>query len=350
MTLDQSTVSQDARPIVCAGRTALSVVIPCFNEEEGLGELLDRTRAAAAARFPERFEIILIDDGSTDNSWERMRAAARADARIRLIRLSRNHGHQLALTAGLSIASGDLVFVIDADLQDPPELLAAMVDRMQADQADVVFGVRRQREGETYFKKFSASLFYRLLSRHSEIDLPLDAGDFRLMTARVARALCAMPEQERFIRGMVSWLGLKQVPFEYDREPRFAGQTKYPLKKMLRLAGDAFMGFSMIPLRFAAQFAGLMFAILLGVTGYALFSWIAFDTVSGWTSLMVLVAFTSAVQFLLLAVIGEYIGRTYLGQKRRPLFVVDEVVGVDPVHVDRVRQARSGLSDGGLWL
>ncbi|MEO0981174.1 MAG: glycosyltransferase family 2 protein [Pseudomonadota bacterium] len=326
---------------------ALSVVVPCFNEEENLKALLDRTRAAAEASFGEDYEIVLVDDGSNDRTWPMIEEAAEASAQIIAIKLSRNHGHQIALTSGLALARGEVILVIDADLQDPPELLADMLATMRAEGADVVYGKRKTRKGETWFKKASASLFYRLLARNAEIQLPLDAGDFRLMTRRVAQALVAMPEGDRFVRGMVSWIGLKQVAFEYTRDERHAGETKYPLRKMLRLAAHAFMGFSMLPLRFAARFAAIMFFFMIAFMIYALASWLLFETVSGWTSLMIMFAFSSAMQFLVLSVLGEYVGRTYLASKGRPLFIVDQVAGAPLARVDEARQS---ARNPGVWL
>lgn len=333
-----------------SGSPKISVVIPCYNEVEGFAQLISRTTAATRAVFGDDFEIVVIDDGSSDGTWQLMQQHAADNPNIACIKLARNHGHQLALTAGLTFARGDLVFVIDADLQDPPELLGPMIELMKAEQADVVFGVRRKRKGETIFKKLSASLFYRTLAQNADINIPLDAGDFRLMTRRVSKTLAQMPERDRFIRGMVAWIGLKQVPFEYDRDERFAGETKYPLKKMLRLAGDAFMGFSMLPLRFAAQFSAVMFIILLAVVVYALISWFFFETLSGWTSLMILVSFSSAVQFLVLGIMGEYIGRSYLTLKQRPMFIVDRVEGAGADRAALLPGINNSRETEGLWM
>lgn len=328
----------------------ISVVVPCYNELAGLPMLIERTSTATHAVVGDSYEIVLIDDGSSDGTWPLMQQFAATSPNIVAIKLARNHGHQLALTAGLTFARGDLVFVIDADLQDPPELLKPMLEVMEAEQADVVFGVRRKRKGETIFKKMSASLFYRTLAQNADIKIPLDAGDFRLMTRRVSKTLTQMPERDRFIRGMVAWIGLKQVPFEYDRDERFAGETKYPLKKMLRLAGDAFMGFSMLPLRFAAQFSAVMFLLLLAILVYALISWFFFETLSGWTSLMILVSFSSAMQFLVLGIMGEYIGRSYLSIKQRPLFIVDRVEGAAAKRASDLRSRSSDREPEGLWI
>lgn len=305
----------------------LSIIAPCYNEAEGINELLDRTHAAAEKVFPNAYEVILIDDGSSDDTWELIDLAAKARPGTYGIKLSRNYGHQLALSSGLAYARGQLIFVIDADLQDPPELLSAMVAKMNEVGADVVYGKRASRKGESMFKKVSASTFYKILAQNTDVDIPTDTGDFRLMTRRVADILSDMPEPDRFVRGMVAWIGFKQVPFYYDRDVRFAGSTNYPLRKMMKLAAQAFMGFSMLPLRFAGQFAMLMFLIMIVASIYALVSWIFLETVAGWTSIMVLVSFTSAIQLLVLSVLGEYVGRIYMAGKGRPLFIVDKVVG-----------------------
>ena len=236
--------------------TALSIVVPCFNEEACLGALHRRLSDSARAAAGKDYEIVLVNDGSRDGSWPIMRQLAEDDAHVVAVNLSRNHGHQLALTAGLDLSRGDIVMIIDADLQDPPELLGEMIELMNAEGADVVYGVRRSRAGETAFKRATAHGFYRLLSRATEVDIPLDAGDFRLMSRRALAALLAMPEQARFVRGMVAWIGFKQLPFPYDRQERFAGETKYPLRKMLHFAFDALTGFSSAPLKLASH-AGL---------------------------------------------------------------------------------------------
>lgn len=241
------------------------------------------------------------------------------------LNLSRNFGHQLALTAGLELARGERILVLDADLQDPPELLPDMMKLMD-EGADVVYGQRRNREGESLFKLASAEFFYRLLARVTEIDIPLNTGDFRLMSSRVNKALSDMPEKQRFIRGMVAWLGFKQVPLLYDRKERFAGQTKYPLSKMLKFALDAITSFSISPIRISAWFAILFALMSMVFFGYVLISWFMFSTAPGWTSLGALVTLFGAAQFLVLGIIGEYIGRIYIESKNRPLYLIERVV------------------------
>ena len=241
--------------------------------------------------------------------------------------LSRNHGHQLALTAGLDLCRGDAILIIDADLQDPPELLPEMLQAMREQRADVVYGVRKSRAGETAFKRATAHGFYRLLSRATDVDIPLDAGDFRLMSRRALDALLAMPEQARFIRGMVAWIGFRQIPFAYDRQERFAGETKYPFGKMLRFALDALTSFSSAPLKLASH-AGLLLSIgSVLLILYIAYAWLAGQSIQGWTSLMLVVVVLGAVQMFVLALMGEYIGRLYNEAKGRPLYIVQEIAG-----------------------
>jgi len=314
----------------------LSIVVPCFNEEACLSALHERVSSAARNAVGDDYEIVLVNDGSRDGSWPLMRSLAAGDPHLVAVNLSRNHGHQLALTAGLDLSRGDMVLIIDADLQDPPELLPEMIAAMRAEDADVVYGVRRSRSGETAFKRATAHGFYRLLSRATEVEIPLDAGDFRLMSRRALDALLAMPEQARFIRGMVAWIGFKQVPFAYDRQERFAGNTKYPLKKMMRFAFDALTGFSSAPLKLASH-AGLWLSagsVLLIL--YIAYAWATGRSIQGWTSLMLVVVVLGAIQMFALALMGEYIGRLYNEAKRRPLYIVQEVAG------DRRAEAKLG--------
>ncbi len=307
--------------------TALSIVVPCFNEEACLELLHRRLSDAARTSMGEDYEIVLINDGSRDASWSIMQRLSEADPHLVAINLSRNHGHQLALTAGLDLCRGENILIVDADLQDPPELLAPMLETMEREGADVVYGVRRSRAGETRFKKATAAAFYRLLSRATEIDIPLDAGDFRLMSRRALNVLLSMPEQARFIRGMVAWIGFRQVPFPYDRDQRVAGETKYPLSKMLRFAFDALTGFSSAPLKLASH-AGLWlsFGSLLLVL-YIAYAFISGRSIQGWTSLMLVVVVLGAVQMFVLAMLGEYLGRLYSQAKQRPLYIVADMAG-----------------------
>ena len=308
-------------------RPALSVVIPCYNEAACLELLHARVSAAARVAVGEDYEILLINDGSKDDTWPVMQRLAAGDPRLVVVNLSRNHGHQLALTAGLDLCSGAQILIIDADLQDPPELLGDMRAAMRAAGADVVYAVRGSRDGETIFKKATAAAFYRLLDRVTDTAIPLDTGDFRLMSRRALEAFLTMPEQARFIRGMVAWVGFKQIPFPYDRAERHAGETNYPLGKMVRLALDAVTGFSTAPLRFASHLGLALTAASLLLFLYIAVGFFSGSAVAGWTSTMLVVVLLGAFQMFVLGMIGEYLGRLYVESKRRPLYLVADVVG-----------------------
>lgn len=303
----------------------LSVVVPCFNEQESLDELHDRVSAVCHEAVGADHEIVLVNDGSRDQTWLRMLLLAERDPNAVLVNLSRNHGHQRALSAGLSVCRGRRVLILDADLQDPPELLGAMMARMD-DGADVVYGRRIARAGETAFKRVTAALFYRLFRRLVDIEIPLDTGDFRLLNRRTLDLLNRMPEQHRFIRGMVAWVGLRQEALPYHRAARAAGETKYPFSKMLGFALDAITGFSVKPLRLAS-WLGLAAGVGgLVVIVYAFGSWMAGRAVEGWTSLMVVTLVLGSCQLLVAGLMGEYLGRLYMEAKGRPLFVIERVV------------------------
>ena len=305
----------------------LSIVVPCYNEEACLIELHGRLTAAARGVAGNDYEIVLINDGSRDASWAMMQTLSVADPRLVAINLSRNHGHQLALTAGLDLCSGERILIIDADLQDPPELLPEMMAEMDRQKADVVYAVRRARAGETAFKRGTAKLFYRALSKLAEIEIPLDTGDFRLMSRRALDALLSLPEQARFIRGMVAWVGFRQVPIAYDRAERHAGTSKYPLSKMVRFALDAVTGFSTAPLRFASHIGLWLVAASILLLAYIGIAFLSGRTIQGWTSLMFVVVVLGAVQMFVLGMIGEYLGRLFIETKRRPLYIVSDIAG-----------------------
>lgn len=328
---------------------ALSVVIPCYNEEGGIAPLLDRLLPACEASFGRSFEVILIDDGSKDRTWSEILSSAQKHPEIIGLKLSRNYGHQKALSAGLKQVRGHYVFVLDADLQDPPELLPQML-HLSKQGSDVVYGQRRERAGETWFKRKSATWFYQILSKLSDVQIPKDTGDFRLMTRRVVDQLNAMPESHRFIRGMVSWVGFKQEALLYDRDERFVGETHYPLKKMLSFAADALTSFSIVPLRVASIFGALISLLSgFGLIGVGV-SYLLGQTIAGWASLAVLVLFIGGAQLLVLGIIGEYVGRIYSESKQRPLYIVDTVYRSDqrgshnPVAEmhDMIRKAQNG--------
>lgn len=305
---------------------ALSVVVPCYDEEKGIDELHRRISDACKSNVGDNYEIVLVDDGSRDKTWQKMTMLSEFDRHVVSVRLTRNYGHQLALTAGLDICRGGRIFIIDADLQDPPELLGPMLKLMD-EGAHVVYGRRTERRGESAFKRLSARVFYRTLGRLIDIEIPLDTGDFRLISRKALDMLRRMPEQHRFVRGMVAWVGLKQVPFDYARDERYAGATKYPLKKMIALALDAITGFSIRPLKVASHL-GLIFAALAGIgIAYTLYSWLFLSTVTGWTSVMTVVLTLGSIQLFVLWVFGEYLGRVLAEVKHRPLYFIDEIVG-----------------------
>ena len=312
------------------GPVLLSVVVPCFNEEAILRETHRRLVATLEAVPDLDFELVYIDDGSHDATLNVLRELQHADARVRVLALSRNFGQQMAVTAGLQCAAGDAVVVIDADLQDPPEVIPEMLDRWRKG-ADVAYGVRTKRDGETRFKRWTASAFYRLLARLTDISIPLDTGDFRLMDRAVVNAFLAMPERDRFVRGMVAWLGFRQEPVPYRRAARVAGETGWPLRNMLRLATDGLVSFSLLPLRLATWLGLLAAGLALSGIVYALVLRLCTAVwVSGWTSLLIAVLFLGGVQLLMLGLLGEYVGRIYGEVKHRPLYLVEERLGFPP--------------------
>jgi glycosyltransferase involved in cell wall biosynthesis len=312
-------------PPPATGRTPqISLVAPCYNEEAVLPELYQRSTRALREAVGDDYELILINDGSTDATWAMIRDLTERDPHVVGVDLSRNFGHQRALTAGLNLARGAAVFVIDADLQDPPELLGDML-RLLEEGADVVYGQRLSREAESWFKRSSAAIFYRVLARLTDIDIPPDTGDFRLMRRPVVEALLSMPEYHRFVRGMVAWLGFRQVPLRYHREKRFAGVTKYPLRRMLHLAADAITSFSIAPLRISTYFGFLFSGLALLTLFYILGSWWFYNATPGWTSLMLLTAVIGGIQLIAVGIMGEYLGRIYLEVKHRPNFIIREI-------------------------
>lgn len=311
-------------------RPRLSVVIPCFNEEAVLEELHRRLVPVCDAVAGNDFEVVLVDDGSSDKTRQILTRFQAEDPRFIAVLLARNHGHQLALTAGLSIARGARILVLDADLQDPPELLPEMMAKMD-EGFDVVYGQRRRRRGESLFKRTTAAAFYRILNRIIDVPIAIDTGDFRLMSRRVLDILSRMPEQHRFIRGMISWIGMSQAALKYDREERLAGETKYPLKHMIRFALDAVTGFSIVPLRFATWLGFTLAALSVIVSIYVFAGWLAGETVAGWTSMILVLLVIGGVQLFVMGLIGEYIGRLYIQSKGRPLFVIEDILRNEPI-------------------
>ena len=305
----------------------LSVVVPCFDEEAVLAET-HRRLVAALERVPAAgFEIIYVDDGSRDATLDLLRGLQAADARVRVVGLARNFGQGMALTAGMTAAAGDAVVIIDADLQDPPEVIADMLERWRHG-VDVAYGVRADRAGETAFKRWTSKAFARLMARLADISLPLDSGEFRLMDRAVTDAFLAMPERDRYMRGMVAWTGFRQEAVIFHRAARAAGETKYTLKKLFALALDGVLSFSLLPLR-AAIWMGLG-AAGLGLAGvaYALAARVFGGAwVSGTAGLAIAVLLLGGAQLMAVGILGEYLGRVYGEVKRRPLYVVRERLG-----------------------
>lgn len=306
----------------------MSVVVPCYNEEAGVDELYRRIKSVCEVSVGVDYEIVLVNDGSKDMTWQKIKYYAESDEHMVCINLSRNHGHQLALSAGLQYAKGDRVLVLDADLQDPPELLNNMMEIMDGG-VDVVYGKRLRRDGETGFKILSAFVFYRILDYLVDVKIPIDTGDFRLMNRKALDIINSMPEHYRFIRGMVGWIGLKQEPILYERSPRFAGNTKYPISKMIRFAIDAITGFSVRPLRIAT-YSGIIYSVFsMILLLYIIVNYFIGKSVEGWTSLGVIILATGGIQMIVIGIIGEYLGRLYVESKRRPLYIIDEVIRGD---------------------
>jgi dolichol-phosphate mannosyltransferase len=307
----------------------LSIVVPLFNEADNVDELLRRMRNVirGLSVAPAAYEIVLVDDGSRDATLEKLLTAAHDDPHLRVISLSRNFGHQIAATAGLDAARGDAVVLMDGDLQDPPELIDEFLVKFR-EGYDVVYATRRRRHGESRFKLFTAALFYRVIRRLTNVSIPVDTGDFRLMSRRVTAALRDSRERHRFIRGLVSWVGFKQIGIEYDRAERFSGSSKYPVSKMLKFAIDGITAFSEIPLRLATWFGFIVSAVAFVValveigirvfTGYNL---------PGYTSTIFAILFLGGVQLITIGILGEYVGRVYDEIKGRPLYLVAENVG-----------------------
>ncbi|MCL2004252.1 MAG: glycosyltransferase family 2 protein [Oscillospiraceae bacterium] len=305
-----------------------SVIVPLYNEEEVIEECyrrLSETMAGCGGTY----ELIFVNDGSRDRTMELARAIAAKDKCVKIISFSRNFGHQTAITAGMNLAAGAAVVVIDADLQDPPRVILDMIAKWK-EGYEVVYGRRTKRKGETVFKKITAKLFYRTLNALTDVSIPVDTGDFRLLDRKAVEALKSLPERNRYVRGLVSWVGFRQTAVDYVRDERFAGETKYPLRKMLRFAADALTSFSYKPLKLSIFVGGLLsaasFVYLLVVLYLALFTEV---TVAGWASLAAITLFFNGVVLIVLGIIGEYIGRIYDETKGRPLYIIGETAGFD---------------------
>ena len=303
----------------------VAVIVPCYNEEAVIKESYRRTRAVLD-RLPQQTEIIYMNDGSFDQTRNLLNSLADADPEVKVLHFSRNFGHQPAVTAGINPCDADLAVIIDADMQDPPELIPELLDTQAREHANVVYCVRRSRAGESFFKLFTAKAFYRIMNRMSEVNFPLDTGDFRLIDRKVINAFNQLHERGKYIRGLISWVGFHQVPFYYEREARIAGETKYPLGKMVRFASNAMLYFSKKPLQLAT---GLGFISVL--VGIVLAIWFTLGKVYGfsnaevgWTSIMTSIIFFGGVQLLTVGVLGQYVGILFDEIKARPEYIIDE--------------------------
>lgn len=305
-------------------RKKLSVIVPMYYEEEVAYEFYNRLKNVVK-KIDFNYEIIFVNDGSKDNILMILKGIANEDLNVRIIDFSRNFGHQVAVTAGILNCKGDLAVVIDADLQDPPELIIDMIKEWEKG-FDVVYAKRKTRKGESKFKLVTAKYFYKILSNLADIDIPRDTGDFRLIDKKVIESFKEMPERNRFIRGMISWVGFKQTFVEYNRDERFAGKTKYPLKKMIKFATDGIISFSSKPLKVMSSLGILTLVVSFLILLYSIISKLYGNTSSGWTSIMCVLVFLSGVQLLSLGIIGEYIARIYDESKNRPLYLVNEKV------------------------
>lgn len=307
----------------------VSLVVPVFNEAEVLGAFYERATRALSALPGMAYEIVFVDDGSRDGSYGQLATFAADDSRIRVLKLSRNFGHQVAITAGIDHAQGDCVVIMDADLQDPPEVVASMIEQWRQG-FDVVYGIRSDRAGETQLKLATARLFYRLLGRLTNIHIPANVGDFRLVSRRVVEQLKVLREKDRFVRGLVSWVGFPQTGIVYKRDQRHAGATKYPFRKMLSFAFDGITSFSTMPLKLATWtgWAAAVLAVLylLSVFVQKLLGY----TVDGWATIMVAMLFMGSVQLICLGILGEYLGRIFNEVKPRPMYIVEEVLSSKP--------------------
>lgn len=318
--------SQNGAKTRRSGHALLSVVVPVYNESLVIDTFHRRTSRALSEIADCEYELVFIDDGSSDDSYQQLSTLAAADSRVRVLKFSRNFGHQIAISAGVDHAQGDCVVVIDADLQDPPEVIGEMVDKWR-EGFDVVYGVRASRVGESRVKLLTASVFYRLLNKLTGISIPVDVGDFRLVSRRVAEQLRLLREKDRFVRGLVSWIGFQQTGVTYHREARFAGETKYPFAKMFKFAIDGVTSFSTVPLRLASWLgyatSALAFVYLVDV----LWQKAAGITVQGWATTMVTLLFLGGVQLVCIGIMGEYVGRVFNECKPRPMYVLEESLG-----------------------
>ena len=307
----------------------VSVVIPMYYEEEVANECYNRTKKVLNSLKNYDHEIIFINDGSKDKTLPILKEIASKDENVKVVSLSRNFGHQAAVTAGLKFVTGDCILIIDSDMQDPPELLVDML-KLWEDGNEVIYAKRKTRKGESKFKLMTAKMFYKVLNGLSDVDIPKDTGDFRLVDRKVVDVINSMPEHNKFLRGLFSWVGFKQAPIEYERQERFAGKTKYPLKKMLKLASDGIISFSTKPLKIIGGIGIISIFVSFILLIYAILSYVFKwnNLASGWTSLMVAITFFAGVQLVSIWMISEYIARIYDDTKKRPEYIIDEKINI----------------------
>jgi len=306
----------------------ISIVIPTYNEEVVIAESYRRLKEVMEKLNNYSYELIFINDGSRDNTIDILRKIAFSDHKVKILNFSRNFGHQAAVTAGLKHCNGDLAVIIDADLQDPPEVIPQMLNVYEKEKCNVVYGVRNKRKGESFFKLFTAKIFYRLLNSLSDITFPVDTGDFRLIDRNVINAFNGLKEKNKYIRGLISWLGYKQCPVYYNREARFAGETKYPFRKMLKFASIGLFYFSKKPLKLATSvgFLSIIAGLILAFWLFINYIFNIGHVVSGWTSTIIIIIFFGGVQLLTIGVLGQYIGSLFDEVKNRPEFIVAEKI------------------------
>lgn len=324
-----------------SSKPEISVAIPLFNEAKNIPPLIDRLHRSLG-QATSSYEIVCVNDGSRDDSQSRLLEEAEKDPRVKVICLSRNFGHQIAITAGIEFCRGNAVIVMDGDLQDPPELIPQMIERRK-EGFDVVYAVRKKRKGETWLKLLTAKLFYRIMRKLTNHDIPVDTGDYRLMSRRVVDVFLSMPERLRFIRGMVTWAGFRQIGIEFERDQRFSGDAKYTYTKLLRLALDGITSFSYVPLQLSSYLgfvsATLSFVVMFGALYAKLIG--KPTIIEGWASMFVMALFLGGIQLLMIGCLGEYVGRIYEESKKRPLYIVQSMVNIDARAQDEANHSQS---------
>jgi polyisoprenyl-phosphate glycosyltransferase len=325
-------------------KNLISLIVPVYNEAQVINAFYDRASSALASLYGFEYEIIFVDDGSHDNSYQQLVTLTCRDPRVRVIKFSRNFGHQIAITAGIDYARGECVVVIDADLQDPPEVIGSMIEKWR-EGFDVVYAIREEREGESMAKLLTASVFYRLLRRVAKIHVPANVGDFRLMSRRAVHELKQLREKDRFVRGLVSWIGFRQTGVKYHRDKRYAGETKYPYSKMFKFAMDGIASFSTMPLKMATWlgYASSLLAFMYLVSVFV--QKFLGVTVQGFATIMVAMMFLGGVQLICLGILGEYVGRLFNEVKPRPMYIIEEMTAPDQTDPEKMFMETPPIAD-----